>query len=224
MDMQSIIQRIAVYALPLLLALTVREIVRAHVAYRLGDTTGLQLGRLSLNPLNHVDLVGTLVLPLVTILISSSGFGGFLLGWPKIVPIDYRRLRKPQRDIGLIAASGLGANLAMAIGWAILLKLTAGYDTTGEGVWAGFKAMSTAGIFLNASFFVLNLLPLPPFDLGRVLVSVLPPRRADALLQLEPYSFVIFILLAVTGILQAILVPPMQLLVALVLTLVGVVA
>lgn len=221
MDFQQLFQRIAVYALPLLFALTVREIVRGHVAYRLGDTTGFQQGRLSLNPLDHVDPIGTLVLPLMMLMISSSGFGGFLIGWPKIIPIDFRRLRKPQRDIGLIAASGLAANLVMAVLWAVLLRVSFGYDT-GEGLWAGIKAMATAGVFLNASFFVLNLMPLPPFDFGRVLVSVLPPRRADALLRLEPYSFIIFIILAITGILQALFVPPMQLLVALVLALVGI--
>lgn len=212
MSSLTLLQRLAVYALPLLLALTVREMVRGRVAFRLGDTTGQQLGRLSLNPLNHVDPLGTLVLPGLMLALSSSGLGGFLIGWPKLIPIDPRRLREPRRDLGLIAASGLVANLVMAFVWGLLLKLSLEYGG-GDGAWLGVRYMSIAGIMLNAGFFVLNLLPIPPFDGGRVLLSLLPARQAIRLAAIEPYSFFILLGLMVTNLISVILLPPMILVV-----------
>lgn len=221
MDMQSLVQRIAVYALPLLLALTVREIVRGQLAFRLGDTTGFQAGRLSLNPLHHVDPIGTLVLPLSLLLLSSAaGSPGFLIGWPKLTPINGARLRNPRRDVALIAVSGLVANLLMSILWAVLLRISLGFDN-GEGVWAGVRAMSSVGITINLSFLVLNLLPLLPLDMAQLLVALLPPRRSELILKLAPYSLVIFVLLAITGVLGMILQIPFALLLMFVLAVTG---
>jgi Zn-dependent protease len=216
MDTQLIVQRIAAYALPLLLALTVREIVRGQVAYRLGDLTAFQAGRLSLNPLDHVDPIGTVALPLFLLVLSAGTGIGLVLGWPKAMPINYARLRNPRRDTALIALSGLSANLLMAIAWAVLLRVSLGMDTS-EGLWAGIKAMTVAGIVVNVSFLLLNLLPLLPFDMGQLLAARMPPQKAELLFKLQPYTFVIIILLAVTRILTL----PLIALLLLVLSIVG---
>jgi len=217
MSSLTLVQRLAIYALPLILALTVREMVRGRVAYWLGDNSGAQAGRLSLNPLNHVDPLGTLLLPGLMLALSSSGLGGILFGWPKLIPIDLRRFRDPRRDLGLIAVSGLVANLLMAFIWGVLLKITMiqGGDAD-EGIWLGMRLMSVAGITLNAGFFVINLLPIPPFDGGRVLLSLLPPRQAEKLAAIEPYTFFILLALMVTNLISVILVPPMQFVVSII--------
>jgi Zn-dependent protease len=211
----NLVQRVAVYALPLLFALTVREMVRGRVAHYLGDPTGAQLGRLSLNPLQHVDPIGTLALPLAVLALSANGLGGFLIGWPRLIPIDWRRLRDPRRDIGLIAAAGLGANLAMAFLWGLILKAALAMQAD-EGLWLGVEITARVGVILNAGFFALNLLPLPPFDAGRVLLAVLPLRAAQKLASIEPYSFLILLLLMFTNLLAVVIVPLMSVVVALV--------
>ncbi|MDB5987552.1 MAG: site-2 protease family protein [Nevskia sp.] len=218
MSSLTLVQRLAVYALPLILALTVREMVRGRVAFRLGDTTGQQLGRLSLNPLHHIDPLGTLLLPGMMLALSSAGLGGILIGWPKLIPIDLRKLREPRRDLGLIAVSGLAANLVMALLWGVVLKVALMQGEVEEGVWLGIRLMAVAGITLNAGFFVLNLLPIPPFDGGRVLLSLLPARHAVRLAAVEPYSFFILLALMVTNLISVILVPPMLLVVRLIFT------
>jgi Zn-dependent protease len=208
MQSLTLVQRIAIYALPLLLALTVREMMRGRAAYALGDDTGARLGRLSLNPLAHVDPVGTLILPVLLLAMSSNGLGGVLLGWPKLIPIDISRLHHPKRDIGLIAASGLLANVVMAFGWGVLLKIALGMHAD-HGVWLGISYMALAGLILNTGFFVLNLLPLPPSDGGRLLISLLPPRQAHAVARIEPYGPLIFLALVATPLLRIILLPPL---------------
>ena len=215
MQSLNLIQRIAVYALPLLLALTVREMARGRAAYWLGDRTGAQLGRLSLNPMAHVDPVGTIAIPALMLVMSSNGLGGFLLGWPRLIPIDLSQLSHPKRDMGLIALAGLASNLVMLIAWAFLLKLALAMNPH-EGLWLGVGSMALAGVTLNAGFFVLNLLPIPPCDGGRLLVSILPMGLARQLASLERYSFLILIGLMVTNLLRYLIVPPMILLVAVV--------
>jgi Zn-dependent protease len=221
MQSLNLIQRIAIYALPLLLALTVREMARGRVAWWLGDRTGAQLGRLSLNPMNHVDPLGTLAIPGLMLAMSSNGLGGFLLGWPKLIPIDYRQLPHPKRDLGLIALAGLMANLLMLVLWALLLKFALDMHAQ-DGLWLGVAYMAWAGVSLNAGFFVLNLLPIPPCDGGRLLISILPHGPARQLAALERYSFIILIALMVTNLLRYLVMVPLVLLVNVVLVLLSI--
>jgi len=207
MESLDLFQRLAVSLLPLVLALTVREIARGRMALMLGDNTAKAEGRLSLNPLAHVDPIGTLLLPGVFIALSSAGLGGLLIGWAKFVPISERNFRDPRSGAIKVAAAGLLSNLVMAIAFAFLFKFAAGMPGSSEGLWLGVKTMAQLGISFNVSFFVLNLLPLPPFDVGRMLLVTLPPRQAMKLEQLQPYTFVIILVLAVLGVLGAIMAP-----------------
>ncbi|WP_293000622.1 site-2 protease family protein [Nevskia sp.] len=203
----DLFQRLAVSLLPLVLALTVREIARGYMAHSLGDNTARAEGRLSLNPLAHVDPIGTLLLPGVFIALSSAGISSFLIGWPKFIPISEGRFRDPRSGAIKVAAAGLLANLAMAIAFAVLLKIANGMPGSSEGVWLGVRYMANVGIAFNVNFFVLNLLPLPPFDVGRMLLVTLPPRQAMKLEQIQPYTFPIILVLAFIGVLGAITAP-----------------
>jgi len=215
MDLTPLIQKLAVSALPIILALTLREIAHGWAARALGDRTGEQYGRLSLNPLNHVDPIGTLLLPGVSVLL-----GGLLIGWAKPVPVDWRNFRNPRKDMALVAVAALLSNLAMAIVWGLIFKFAAGIGAT-EGTWYGVTEMAKAGMGINLAFMVLNLLPLPPLDGGRVLIGILPAKTAYKLAQIEPYSMVILLLLFFTGIIQPILYWPFRLSFVAVTTLIG---
>lgn len=200
MDELSLAQKIAVWVLPILFAITLHEVAHGWMAWMLGDDTAKRLGRLSLNPLKHIDPVGTVVVPLVMLLL-----GGFIFGWAKPVPVDFGKLRDPRRDMALVALAGPGANLGMALIWALLAKL---------GVWLEWPYVSiplifmgAAGIFFNLILMILNLLPVPPLDGGRILVGVLPGRWATLVSQLEPYGMPILLLLLITGLLGRILGP-----------------
>ena len=195
----SLAQKIAVWVLPVLLAITVHEVSHGWVARYFGDQTASMLGRLSLNPLRHVDPVGTVLVPGLMLLLT-----GFVFGWAKPVPVDARNLRHPRRDMAWVAAAGPFANLCMALGWALLAHLGALM-----GGWAGqpLVLMAVAGIFINTILMVLNLLPLPPLDGGRVAVGVLPARLARPLARIEPYGIWILLALLFTGILGGILWP-----------------
>ncbi|MFI4980816.1 MAG: site-2 protease family protein [Nevskiales bacterium] len=196
----NIVQTIAVWALPVIFAITLHEVAHGWAARSLGDATAYKLGRLSLNPLRHVDPVGTVLVPGVLLAMG----GGFLFGWAKPVPVDWRNFRKPRTDMALVAAAGPLSNLAMAIGWGLVFKLAA--DTGAqEGVWYGVRLMGRAGMIINISLMVLNLLPLPPLDGGRVLMGVLPPRAAFRFARIEPYGMLVLILLAVSSMLGKIL-------------------
>lgn len=186
----NIVQTIAVWALPVIFAITLHEVAHGWVARSLGDSTAHKLGRLSLNPLRHVDPVGTVLVPGMLLALG----GGFLFGWAKPVPVDWRNFRKPRTDMAVVAAAGPLSNLAMAIGWGLLFKLAASTGAQ-EGVWFGVLLMSKAGMMINISLMVLNLLPLLPLDGGRVLMGVLPPRAAFRYAKLEPYGMMILILL-----------------------------
>lgn len=200
-DLNEIVQKLAIWALPVLFAITLHEVAHGWVARSLGDNTAASQGRLSLNPLKHIDPVGTILVPGVLLLL-----GGFLFGWAKPVPVDYRNLRNPKKDMALVAIAGPAVNLAMALGWALLLKISLGQPHE-EGLWLGLAQMGIAGISINLVLMVLNLLPLPPLDGGRVAVGLLPMKQAIALSKLEPYGFVILIAAMATGVLGHILGP-----------------
>jgi Zn-dependent protease len=202
MDELNLVQRIAVWALPVLFAITVHEVAHGWVARKLGDPTAMMLGRLTLNPLKHIDPIGTVVVPLALMFM-----GGFIFGWAKPVPVTWENLRNPKRDMALVAVAGPLANLAMAIIWALIMKL--GFSLGGSASWLAWPLiyMGGAGITINAVLMLLNLLPIPPLDGGRVLVGLLPGPAAWQVSRIEPYGFMILLLLLVTGMLGKILGP-----------------
>lgn len=204
----TLVQTIAIWALPVLFAITLHEVAHGYVARRLGDPTAASLGRLSLNPVRHIDPVGTIAVPIVLLAISKLAGGGFLFGWAKPVPVDYRRLGNPRRDMALVAAAGPAANLAMALFWGLLLKFALGMNT-GEGIWLGVSYMAVAGIQINLVLMVLNLLPLPPLDGGRVMAGLLPLPLAERYAKLEPYGLLIVVGLLASGLLSRIMAWPL---------------
>lgn len=183
--MNEIIQTIAVYALPILFAITLHEAAHAYAARYFGDLTAYSQGRMSLNPLRHIDPLGTIVIPLALALVSSP----FLFGYAKPVPVDFSRLRHPKKDMLWVALAGPAANLFMALMWMVLFFLldAAGFDED------YFFQMAKAGVVCNLVLFAFNMFPLPPLDGGRILTSLLPMRMAFRFARLEPYGF--FILL-----------------------------
>jgi Zn-dependent protease len=195
-------QRIAVWVLPVLFAITAHEVAHGWAARMLGDPTAMMLGRLTLNPLKHIDPIGTVLLPGLLLYV-----GGFVFGWAKPVPVTWENLHRPRRDVALVAAAGPGANLLMALAWAIAARVgTTLYETV---PWLGVPLlyMGVAGIFINIILLVLNLLPLPPLDGGRVTAALLPRRLAARYAQVEPYGLVILLALLVLGVLGQVLFP-----------------
>lgn len=202
----NVVQVIAIYAIPVVLAITLHEASHGYVAMRFGDTTAYAAGRVSLNPIRHIDPIGTIALPLVLLAIGKLlGGGGILFGWAKPVPVNFSNLRDPKRDMLWVAAAGPLSNLAMALIWAVGMK--AGISAQGYPYALPLALMGAAGVFINVIIMVLNLLPLPPLDGGRILVSLLPHRAARAVSRLEPYGFVILIVLLFTGMLGLVLWP-----------------
>ena len=202
MDVNLLVQTIAIYALPVLFAITLHEAAHGYVARYFGDMTAHAQGRISLNPVRHVDIVGTILVPLAILLLSG---GKFLFGWAKPVPVNYSALRKPRRDMAWVAAAGPGANLAMALAWALLLKISV---LLPENAFSeGFGAMSRAGILVNLIFMFLNLLPILPLDGGRIVASLLPSRAAWQYSRLEPWGIPLLLLLLVTNVLNFVLEP-----------------
>lgn len=203
--MESVIQTIAIYAIPLIFAITLHEAAHGYVARMFGDNTAAEAGRVSLNPIRHIDPVGTLLVPAVILLTSKLlGGGGLLFGWAKPVPVDFGRLRRPKRDMLWVAAAGPAMNLAMAIVWAISLKFMVGGDVKED----FFLGMAVAGVQVNLTLMALNLLPIPPLDGGRIVFSLLPNRLAWQYSKIEPYGMVILLVLLLTNAL-AFLVSPM---------------
>lgn len=199
----TLVQMIAVWALPVLLAIAVHEASHGYAARALGDRTAESLGRLSLNPLRHIDPVGTILVPLVFVVMHFP----FPFGWAKPVPVNARNLGHPRRDMALVAAAGPLSNLAMALVWGLLLKLALG--SGGEDLWLGLRYMAIAGIVINLVLMVLNLLPLPPLDGGRVLTGLVPEALARRLDRIEPYGLLILVVLLATGLLSQILYWPL---------------
>jgi Zn-dependent protease len=216
----NFIQTLAISALPVIFAITLHEAAHGYAARHFGDPTAWQLGRISLNPLRHVDMVGTIIVPAVILVLSTlGGGGGMLFGWAKPVPVNFGNLRRPKQDMLWVAAAGPGANLLMAIGWALVLKLSIGSSAFGYS--EALKEMARVGISINGVLMVLNLLPLPPLDGGRITVSLLPPRAAWKFSQLERWGFPILLVLLFLGWLDAILRPLLRVFNALIRTLFG---
>ena len=204
--MDSLISTLAIWALPVLLAITLHEAAHGYVARHFGDPTADLAGRISLNPLRHIDPVGTILVPAGILALSSlAGGGGILFGWAKPVPVNFGRLRNPQADMLWVAAAGPFVNLLMAVGWAILFTIAARSEPGAYSV--PMLKMADAGIQINAVLMVLNLLPIPPLDGGRIAVSLLPDRLAWQFARLEPFGFPILLVLLFTGILGEILWP-----------------
>jgi len=210
----TLIQQIAVYALPVIFAITLHEAAHGYVAKYFGDTTAYMLGRVSVNPLRHIDPIGTVLVPMVTL-----ALGGILFGWAKPVPVNFGRLRNPKKDMLWVAAAGPAANLAMAVFWALVVKIS--ISIPGSSLALPMALMGKAGITINAVLMVLNLLPLPPLDGGRIAVSLLPPRLAYNYARLEPYGMVILVVLLFSGILNTILWPMIKVTMALIFSLFG---
>lgn len=202
----NIIQKIAIYAVPVIFAITLHEAAHGYVARHFGDSTAHRLGRISLNPLRHIDLVGTIVVPLVILLMSSFfGGAGMLFGWAKPLPVNFNALRHPKRDMLWVAVAGPAANLVMALGWALVLKIALSAPQNLFTLPASL--MGEAGIAVNVVLMVLNLLPILPLDGGRIAVSLLPERLALPFARLEPLGFPILLVLLFTNLLGVMLTP-----------------
>lgn len=195
----SIIQKIVIYALPVIFAITVHEAAHGYAARHFGDMTAQNEGRITLNPLKHIDPFGTIILPALTIML-----GGILFGWAKPVPVNFGRLRNPKKDMLWVAAAGPASNLVMAVIWAFVLKSSVNMP---DAIAVPLLLMAKAGVMINIVLMVLNLLPLPPLDGGRIAVSLLPHKLARSFAQLERYGFIILIVLLFTGILGKIMEP-----------------
>jgi len=202
MDVNHALQTFAIYALPVLFAITLHEAAHGYVARHFGDLTAHAQGRISLNPLRHLDLVGTVLVPLAILFVSG---GNFLFGWAKPVPVNYSALRKPRQHMAWVAAAGPAANLAMALMWAALLKIA--LLLPGGRASEFLELVAQAGILVNLIFMFLNLLPIPPLDGGRILTSLLPSRAAWRFAKIEPWGVPILLVLLFTNVLNGVLAP-----------------
>lgn len=203
MEGLNIAQKIAIWAIPVILAITLHEVAHGFVAWRLGDPTAKMLGRLSLNPLRHVDPIGTVAVPLLMLLLP----GGFLFGWAKPVPIGVRNLKNQRRDMALVGAAGPAANFLMAVFWALVVRLGYGLAASAPSLAVPIVLAGVAGVFINSILMVFNLVPLPPLDGGRVAASLMPPRWASVYDRIEPFGVWIVLLLLLTGVLGVVLYP-----------------
>lgn len=216
----NLVQTIAVYALPVVFAITLHEAAHGYVAKHFGDLTAYAEGRVSLNPLRHIDPVGTVALPLALLAISKLFAGsGILFGWAKPVPVNFANLRHPKRDMLWVAAAGPFSNLVMALLWAVAVKI--GISNPDSYFAFPLALMGAAGVFVNAIIMVLNLMPLPPLDGGRILVSLLPHRLAYNVSRIEPYGFIILIVLLFSGVLGRILWPVIGMVMTLAAAMIG---
>lgn len=203
MDTANLIQTVLIYALPVLFAITLHEAAHGYAARHFGDDTAWMMGRVTLNPVKHIDPVGTILMPLLLYFATS---GAFLFGYAKPVPVRFDRLRHPKRDMVWVALAGPGANLLQALLWGALLYVLLGLGLDER----FFLEMCRAGVLTNVVMFAFNLFPLPPLDGGRILVGLLPWRQAAALARLEPWGFFIVMALVVSGIVSTLWMRPLM--------------
>lgn len=203
MDELSLVQRIVVWILPVVFAITVHEVAHGWVAKQYGDRTAFMMGRLTLNPIKHVDLVGTLLIPGLLLLTGT----GFIFGWAKPVPVDARNFKNPRRDMAIVALAGPVSNLLMALIWALLARI--GVTLNVDFISQPLINMGVAGISINLVLALLNLLPIPPLDGSRILSGILPVQLAWQYNKLERFGFIIILLLLSTSVLNIILAYPM---------------
>jgi Zn-dependent protease len=216
MQIDQLIQTVSLAAIPVLFAITLHEAAHGYVARHFGDMTAYSQGRISLNPIRHIDPIGTILLPLLSLAIP----GGVLFGWAKPVPVNFSALRNPKKDMLWVAIAGPASNLVMALGWAIIYKYA--HSNPGSYFSEPMVGMAVYGININAVLMVLNLLPLPPLDGGRVAVSLLPHRQAYQLSKIEPYGMFILIFLVVTNVLGMVLFPLVEIVEKILFVLVGI--
>ncbi|HXD43091.1 MAG TPA: site-2 protease family protein [Ramlibacter sp.] len=193
MDISNLVQTVLIYALPVLFAITIHEAAHGYVARYLGDNTAYMLGRVTLNPIRHIDPVGTILMPLLLYFATS---GAFLFGYAKPVPVNFGRLRRPKRDMIWVALAGPASNFVQAMLWAIVFTVLVGSDVNER----FFLEMCKAGVLVNLVMWAFNLFPLPPLDGGRILVGLLPRRQALAVSRLEPWGFFIVMGLVLMGV------------------------
>jgi Zn-dependent protease len=206
--MNEIIQTLSLYALPVIFAITLHEAAHGYVARLFGDPTATQLGRVTLNPIKHIDPIGTIAVPIGILLMSKLVGGPFMLfGWAKPVPVDFGRLHRPKRDMLWVALAGPAANLFMAILWGISLRVL--FESGDRGSF--WFQMAQVGIQINLTLMALNLLPILPLDGGRVVFSLLPHQLAWQYGRIEPFGLFIVIALLATGVLSTLIAPMMSL-------------
>lgn len=210
----SLLQQITIWALPILFAITVHEVAHGWVARHFGDRTAEMMGRLTLNPVKHIDPVGTIIVPLALL-----AMGGFIFGWAKPVPVAQQNLRNPRRDMAIVAAAGPVSNILQAIIWGVIAKLAIMANLAY--VSEPLALMGAAGILINVVLAVLNLLPIPPLDGGRVVGNLLPPHISDKFDRIEPYGLLILVALLATGVLGRIIGPPVMYVRDILFTIVG---
>ena len=203
MDITNLIQTVLIYALPVLFAITVHEAAHGYAARHFGDNTAYEMGRITLNPIKHIDPVGTILMPLMLYFATS---GAFLFGFAKPVPVRFGQLRNPKRDMIGVALAGPGANLVQAFLWGAALMLLQGMGVTET----FFLKMCQGGVLVNVVMFVFNLFPLPPLDGGRILVGLLPYRQAELVSRIEPWGFFIVMALVVAGVISNLWMRPLM--------------
>ena len=203
MDISNLIQTVAIYALPVLFAITIHEAAHGYIARYFGDDTAWTLGRVTMNPIKHIDPIGTIAMPLMLYIATS---GAFLFGYAKPVPVNFGNLRNPKRDMVWVALAGPASNFLQALAWGIVFYLLQGAEVAEP----FFLKMCQAGILVNVVMFVFNLFPLPPLDGGRILVGLLPYRQAVFLSRIEPWGFFVVMALVLAGVVSKLWMQPLM--------------
>jgi len=202
-DIAHLIQTVLIYALPVLFAITVHEAAHGYAARHFGDNTAAMMGRITLNPIKHIDPIGTILMPLLLYFATS---GAFLFGYARPVPVRFDRLRHPKRDMVWVALAGPGANLLQTLLWAVLMYVLLGLDVNER----FFLEMCKAGVLVNVVMFAFNLFPLPPLDGGRILIGLLPWRYAALLARVEPWGFFVVMALVILGVVSTLWMQPIM--------------